>query len=205
MKNRCYVKTISFLLVGILTLLLFGCGRGSVVVVPTLKDCPVIKEEEFGGVYIQTSADELTELGFEFGDSVDVYFSNGYEMEDIPYYNGYYTQAGEALLLAYPSYEYIDCCINYGGSLWSIAELEEGMTATITVNKKAKYLDVQEVMNISYQDDPEQFPSEAVFANFRSFSPGRIKEGLLYRSASPCNNVHGRAPYVDQLQKKLEG
>lgn len=54
-------------------------------------------ESEFGGVYIEMSIDEFNALGFEYGDSVDVVFSNGYELKDIPYYNGYYVDAGKTV------------------------------------------------------------------------------------------------------------
>ena len=36
------------------------------------------------------SIDDFNKLGFEYGDSVNVSFTNGYELTDIPYYNGYY-------------------------------------------------------------------------------------------------------------------
>ena len=32
--------------------------------------------------------DDFNNYGFKFGDSVDVKFSNGYELLDLPYYNG---------------------------------------------------------------------------------------------------------------------
>ena len=69
---------------------------------PVLKDCPVEHEEEFGGVYIKNTIDEFNAYGFDYGDSVSISFTNGYKLEDIPYYNGYYTRTGETLLVAYP-------------------------------------------------------------------------------------------------------
>ena len=40
-----------------------------------------------------------------------------------------------------------------------------------------------------------------MFANFRSVKATGIGENTLYRSASPCDNQHNRAPYVDALIK----
>ena len=40
-----------------------------------------------------------------------------------------------------------------------------------------------------------------MFANFRSVKTTGIAENSLYRSASPCDNQHNRAPYVDALIK----
>ena len=184
---------------GLAMCLLFGCGKDSAEAVQVLKDCPVAPEMAFGGVYIQESYEAFGALGFEVGDSVDLSFSNGYEMEDIPYYTGYYTEAGEALVLADEGCISLDVCINYGDSLWSVAGLEEGMTVTVTMHEKAKYLDIQNARDIDYEDDRDLYPSDVVFANFREVCLGEIGEGVLYRSASPCNNVHNRAPYADDL------
>lgn len=190
----------------------------------------ILHELEFGGVYITMSIDDFNALGFVYGDSVDVEFSNGYKLEDIPYYNGYYVDAGEPLLIAYPGYDYIKATINYGDDLWERAGLnrvygdesvdlwnraglkgktlrssessdKEGEydTASIRLNERGKYLDVQQARDIHYSDVREKFPSDEVFANFRNFHPGDIAEGVLYRSASPCDNQHKRAPYVDNL------
>ena len=38
-----------------------------------------------------------------------------------------------------------------------------------------------------------------MFANFRSVTGGDIQENYLYRSASPCDNQHNRAPFADGL------
>ena len=102
-----------------------------------LRDCPVLHETEFGGVYITVTIDEFNALGYQYGDSVDIAFSNGYSMEDQPYYNGYYTETGHSLLVAYPGYPYIRAGINYGDDLWILAGLSEGDTAPYDYQVKA--------------------------------------------------------------------
>ncbi len=179
-----------------------GCGPAAEETAAQLKDCGVLYDEEFGGVYIQKTIDEFNELGFAYGDSVDILFSNGYSMEDVPYYNGYYTKNGENILVAYPGYPYIKAAINNGDSLWALAGLKEGDTAEITLNDAAKYFDIQNARDIHYQDEREEYPSDVVFANFRSIQAGDIPEGVVYRSASPCDNQHNRAPYVDALMEE---
>ena len=74
-------------------------------------------ETKFGGVYLDITIEDFNKMGFEFGDSVDVTFSNGYKLTDIPYYNGYYTKTGEALISGYPGYPHIDVCVNNGDPL----------------------------------------------------------------------------------------
>lgn len=182
--------------------------------VPIIENYEIEHETEFGGVYIHITIDDFNRLGFVYGDSVDIVFSNGYTMEDIPYFSGYYVPAGKPLLVAYPGYPYIKAAVNYGNDLWEEAHLTEGMNgqtlwmkadlnahdkATVKLREKGKYLDIQEARNISYTDYRKDYPSDEVFANFRMIQMGNIGENVLYRSASPCDNSHNRAPYVDEL------
>ena len=159
----------------------------------------VIHESEFGGVYLTMTIDDFNARGFCYGDSVTVTFSNGYTMDDLPYFSGYYVNVNEPLLVAYPGYAYIKAAINYGKDVWEFAELDESMTAAVTLKEHGKYLDIQEASDIHYLDEREKYPSDAVFANFRVVNAGRLRENVLYRSASPCDNQHNRAPYVDAL------
>ena len=159
----------------------------------------VMPETEFGGVYIDSTIDDFNALGYTYGDSVNITFSNGYTLEDLPYYNGYYTQNGEALLVAYPGYPYIKAAINNGDDLWKVAGLQTGDTAQITLAQRGKYLAVQQARDIHYTDARTDYESDAVFANFRSVQAGDLAENRLFRSASPCDNQHNRAPFVDKL------
>ena len=149
-------------------------------------------------------------------------FSNGYTLEDIPYYNGYYVDAGDPLLIAYPGYDYIKACVNYGEDLWESAQLQtlfgqseepsvtslylqaglkEHSKAEVRLRERGKYLAIQNARDIHYRDEREEFPSDEVFANFRNITVGNLKEGMVYRSASPCDNQHQRAPYADALME----
>lgn len=164
-----------------------------------IKNIGVIHEEEFGGVYIKKTIEEFNKLGFKFGDSVDIKFSNGYTLIDQPYYSGYYVDANNSLLVGYPGYDYIKAAINYGDDLFIVASLNELDTATITLNKKGKYKDIQEACDIHYYDERNKYSSDSEFSNFREINVGNIKEGILYRSASPCDNKHNRVAYTDKL------
>jgi len=166
---------------------------------PELVDAAIMHEFEFGGVYIDMTIDDFNALGFVCGDSVTVSFSNGYELQDLPYYNGYYTLTGSPLLVAYPGYPYIKVCINNGDDLWKIAALDESITATVRLREAGRYADIQDARDIHYRDEREEFPSDEVFANFRAVRVSGMAENVLYRSASPCDNQHKRAPYVDAL------
>ena len=168
---------------------------------PEYADAAIMHELEFGGVYVDITIDGFNALGFAYGDSVTVSFSNGYELQDLPYYNGYYTVTGNPLVVAYPGYPYVKVCINNGDDLWKVAALDESMTVTLRLREAGKYAEIQDARDIHYKDDRSEFPSDAAFANFRAASGGLLNGSMLYRSASPCDNQHNRAPYVDALCK----
>ena len=169
----------------------------------SLENQPVSCDTSFGGVYINITIDDFNKLGFTYGDSVDVAFSNGYELKDIPYYNGYYVNVGNPVLVAYPGYPYIEAAINYGDPLWDTANLAEGDTATVTLTEAGKYRDVQEAFDITYTSERSDYASDEQFANFRALSGGKMKEGIAYRSASPVDNEYNRAAYVEALMKQV--
>lgn len=209
------MKKSIILLMTLATILLSfaGCNRDKT---PSIKGYAVEHETEFGGIYIKITIDDFNKLGFTFGDSVDVTFSNGYTMEDLPYYNGYYVDAGEPLLIGYPGYPYIKATINYGADLWDEADiklraepklwqqlkLDDNVTASIKLREKGKYADIQAARDIQYSDDRSKYTTDEEFANFRPMGVGNLKENMVYRSASPCDNQHNRAPYVDKLAEK---
>ncbi len=211
-------KTISIMLISamILTGLLTGCQPKEPEKLHT-EELPLQHETEFGGVYLKMTIDQFNALGFQYGDSVDVTFSNGYRLEDIPYYNGYYVDAGQPLLIAYPGYDYIKAAINYGEDLWEragllnlmavktlwlSAQLDESSTGTVTLRQAGKYRDIQDARDIHYSDERSKYDSDVIFANFRPMNLGRLKEDFFFRSASPCDNQHKRAPYVDALMQE---
>jgi len=162
----------------------------------------IIHDTESGGVYIKLTIDEFNELGFKYGDSVDVEFSNGYKLEGLPYYNGYYVKSGEPLLIAYPDNEYIKAAVNIGDDLWYTAELNENMTAKITLVSHGTYLATQEARELNFTDDRKKYSTDEAYANFRSVSVSCIKPNTLYRSASPCNTGYKRSAYADTLMSK---
>ena len=164
---------------------------------PVLTDCALIYDTNFGGAYADITIDDFNALGFRFGDSIDMDFSNGYALHDIPYYNGYYVDEGDPLLVGYPGYPHVKMGFNYGDDMWKVGGFTDDTTVTITLNEAEKYLTVQETRNISYSDEQGD-QSDEVFGNYRVVHAGSLKDTLI-RSASPCDNQHKRAAVVDRL------
>ncbi|MCR5409420.1 MAG: tyrosine-protein phosphatase [Lachnospiraceae bacterium] len=179
-------------------MLLSSCASSSEKL--STKETGVTEDGEYGNVLFEMDVDEFNAMGFNYGDSLDVRFSNGYTLEDVPYYTGYYNAAGDPLVIEFMGTDLV-AAINYG-SLWTESGLSEGDTARISLHEAGKYLDIQNALNISYEDDRDVYESDEVFANFRSVNTGNLKENILYRSASPCDNKHNRASYSDDLAEK---
>ncbi|MBQ7560611.1 MAG: tyrosine-protein phosphatase [Synergistaceae bacterium] len=156
----------------------------------------------FGGIIIDCSIEKFNSLGFEYGDSVNINFSNGKTLTDIPYYNGYYTKIGDPILIAYPGRENIWLQNNFGSDSWLDLGMKESDSVIISLNQRGKYKAVQEARDIKYFNDRNLYASDEVFANFRAMNIGRLKKNFVYRSASPCDNEHNRASYVDKLIKR---
>ncbi len=201
-NGKCIWKNAAALLMA--AVLLFGlsaCGGNRQRTDVSVSGLPIIHEPEFGGVYITITIDDFNARGFRYGDSVDLSFSNGYTLNDLPYYNGYYVDAGEVLVIAYPGYAYVKAAVNYGADLWETAGVDKTDTASVRLNTPGKYREIQEARDIHYFDERERYTTDEIFANFRAVSVTGLGKNVFYRSASPCDNQHNRAPYVDRLMK----
>ena len=192
-------RMIALILAVLLLAALTGCsGKGKDKTVTT-GDVGVVKDTEFGNIYLDLTIEEFNKKGFAFGDSIDVTFSNGYTLEDIPYYSGYYVPVGAALAVGYPGYPHVMIARNYGSPMWEEIGAEENMKVVATVRETGKYAPIQELYSLTYSDVREKYDSDEQFANFRAFYGGDLTEGRFYRSASPCDNAHNRAGYADRV------
>ena len=166
---------------------------------PMLANCRVSHSPKSDGAFIEISAADFNALGFAFGDSVDVAFSNGYALKGLPYYNGTLVEPGEPLLLGSSDLPYIEAGVFYGDDLWVTAGLSDGDTATVTLAEPDAFADIQKALDLSYTDKRDDYPSDVAFANFRELSGGNLKPGMFYRGASPVNSKHNRAAYANAL------
>lgn len=168
----------------------------------TAADLPITDDVEFNSTFIKIPQQEFLDLGFQFGDSVNLRFSNGYDLIDIPFFNGYYSKPGNPVLTAYPSFDYLSFVFNFSEGSWSVCGLTDKDTATIELNEAGKYKIIQETFSQKHSDELSDYETPEQFCNFRSITGGTLKEGVFYRSASAINNQMKRAVVVDQLIEK---
>ena len=161
-----------------------------------------IYDHEFENIYSELSIEEFNSLGFEYGDSVDVYINGEKVISDIPYYSGYYSGIEELMLCGYQGDRGVKIARNCGDPTWYEFGIKEDTKIEIVLNEKAKYIDIQELYEHIYSDNRDDYQSDEEFANFRSLKGGDIKENYFFRSTSPCDNKHYRAACTDNLLKE---
>lgn len=159
------------------------------------------KDAKFDCADLNMTADDFTNLGYEFGDSFDITFPNGTVYEDVPYFNGYYVKTGKPVIVAYPKFDYV-LIANNNSDLWTLFGFKDGDEVTLKLNTKGKYIETQNALGHSYGNDRDEYESDEQFANFRSLKGGNLKENFLYRGASPVDNSRNRASYANDLLEK---
>ncbi len=168
----------------------------------TTGEIAVFEDGNFGSIQIDESLDSFHDLGFDYGDSVNVVFDNGTELNDLPYYSGYYGPFGDLILCGYDGYEHVVVARINRGATWDEFGMTPESLVTVTLNEKGKYKEFEDANSIHYSDDRSDYSSDVVFANFRESESTGLAPGLLFRSASPCDNVHNRAPYANALAEE---
>jgi len=82
-----------------------------------------------------------------------VKFSNGYELQNVPYLNGYYARRGDPLAVGNPNDKSIKITVSYVDTLWDTAGLADGDTATVTLAEAGAFKDVQELFSAKESDE----------------------------------------------------
>lgn len=156
----------------------------------------VIGIEKYGHAILDITVSEFNSKGYDFGDVVCVKHRL-FEL-DMPYFDEFYSNPGEVMLLGETVDSNVTMCINYYNFSQKYS-VEVGDIVELLMAEKAGQLEVQNLLRLKYTNNREDYESDAVFANFRTVTGGRISEGKLYRSASPVNNEYGRASYANAL------
>ena len=188
-------KVINLILISLCILFIFtSCGKKSI----EIKDVAISEDTKFGSANIDISISDFNAKGFNLGDSVDLIFSNGFKLKDIPYYDGYYVKTGEPVLVAYPNSKNILVTYNNIG-IWDSANLSDDMLVSIKRNKAKKYIVTEEALGQTYSTIRSDYVSDEEFSNFRALKGGKLKDDFIYRGASPVDNSRNRATITDKL------
>ena len=156
--------------------------------------CTVAEIKNESEAQLDITLKDLENADFELGDIVTVKFGN-FE-KDMPLLNGYYVDPGEYQVIAHPMRTYIELCIN-NKNFAETTGIRAGDTVTLTMKEKGGSRKLQELNNLVYTDNREDYASDEIFVNFRAVIPGK-----LYRSASPINYRLKRTAIADRLMQE---
>lgn len=160
------------------------------------------REPHFDGLYIKISIEDFLSKGFNYGDSLNLSFSNGVELKDIPFYSAYYVGHDQPLVVAYQSNPYIDLTFNFTGRVMDRLNLNEKDTVVISLNEAKKNLLIEKTFAQKHSNDRNDYETDESFCNFREITNLNNPKSLIYRSATPCENDYNRAYHVSELCRK---
>lgn len=187
MQNRTlFVKTLSLILASVF---LFACApavqKNPIIIHTAVKDI-----DEFGDAHL---ADENTLL--EYGDSVNIDFSGGVSLKDIPFYPDFFGRSGD-YLLADNNAHYVVGGISC--SFFSRNPFEIGETVTISLSERGKYAEEYAAYNVPLGRTKWEGQSDEAFLNARMVRTGSVQEGILYRGPTPFDPKYNRVELMDQ-------
>ena len=146
-------------------------------------DLQINEGKPFGNIVLQSDYSEMIRLGFRPGDSVDVQFSSGAVIEDIPFLSGCILPEGMLCLNAHESFDWIRVEKRFGCA-WELFPGGEEETGRVVLREAQKYADLYQAFTADFSIDRADFPSDEFFANYRPLSGGQIQEGRFYRSTA---------------------
>ena len=156
----------------------------------------------FKNAVLSVKYSDLTDSGIDCGDSVDVKSADGVLVwRDVPFYDGYYAQTHEPMVSHIEKVDMIELLVTFG-SIQDEYGIQPGTEIEISLNSKGKYAIVNAMMNLSYSDRREDFPSDDAFANAREIRIGKLKERTLFRSCSPFDNTFNRADFASAFAER---
>ena len=156
----------------------------------------------FGNIMLQSSFSELYSLGFRPGDSINVHFSNGTVLDDIPFLSGCILPEGMLCLNAHEGFSWVRIEKRFGRA-WDLYEISESETAVIILNESQKYAFLQDTFNAGFSLSRDCYPSDEAFANYRPLRGGNIKENRFYRSTASFDPYYDRPEFIAR-QKMLD-
>ena len=157
---------------------------------PVIIKTSVVDFDEFGDAHLDAENESLN-----YGDSVNIDFSGGVFLKDIPFYPAYYGRRGDFVLTDYHAHYEI---AGVSCSFLDRNPCEKGEKVTITLRERGKYAEEFAAYNVPLDRTKWEGQSDAAFLNARMIHCGRIKEGILYRGSSPFDPKYNRIELMDR-------
>ena len=171
----------------LLFILMTGCLNSKSFTPVSVK---VVSVSQYGGLILETQ-----KITLDYGDSVNLSFSGGYKVKQVPFYPDFYGSRGCTILTDYGHGLTIT---TFDGNFNKNANVKPGETVQITLDKRKKYLREYKAYKIDPDIDKWEGQSDADYINARMVTVGKIQKGVLYRGSSPFNDFFGRTELMDK-------
>ena len=156
----------------------------------------------FGNIMLKSNYSELIRLGFRPGDSVDVLFSSGKVLEDIPFLSACILPQGMMCLNAHESFDWLRIEKRFG-SAWDFCGMKGDETGRIILHDPQKYAFLYRVFSTEFSLERTDYPSDECFTNYRELSCGHMRRGILYRSVASFDSFNVKPEFLER-QKCLD-
>ena len=162
-------------------------------------------DKQYGTPVPNFTANDMISKGFSYGDMLTVRIGNTKDLV-VPFVTAY-TQAG-IMGLSCCDYGATGGVLNIGianGNFHDRVGGNDGDTIIISMNEKGGYLEEYKLLQASYDNIRNHYPSDAAFANFREVTTTGMGVGKLYRGSNPLNakNNPVRYAYMDDFARQV--
>jgi len=189
------MKRVAVISVCLVLLILCIASAGCIFTSPTV-DTTVSKADEMG-IALNISKDDFEAAGFTVGDLINITLASNETIYNVPYLDGTFFHLINITKLSPEKDNIITLSFRNTGE--EKKKISQGEKITITRAIPLGSALLQRLGSFSYSNNPNDYPSEESFANFRVVNVGNLKDNLIYRGASPVDNQRYRAAVVDRL------
>lgn len=160
-------------------------------------ECEINREDKTGAIEVKTSISVLQENGMDYGDGLDLIFSNGYSVESVPLLDGGYVNPGNYVLDTSLKNDSLVFYFKGDNNAWDKANLEYSDTVGVALKEKAKYKDLYN-LHCKYMNnvDPATIQNKAEFQNIKG---GNLRKDFYYSGLSLYNNNSLNSKIYEQL------
>lgn len=165
-------------------------------------DLALYEGKPYGNIMFRSDYAGLIRLGFQPGDSVDVHFSGGAVLEDIPFLSGCILPEGIICVNAHEGFDWIRGEKRFG-NIWDQSGIREGETAKIILRESRKYTFLYQIFNLEFTLERDDHPGDECFTNYRELSCGHLRKRMFYRSVASFD-PDNRGPEFRKRQEILD-
>lgn len=161
----------------------------------------VVEVQKYGNLTLDIAPSAFYEAGYELGDVLEM--TVGENVLEIPFVTSYSDVDTGSMLVRDDKEENIVVVAINMGNFSTTYDVEAGDELSFSLVEKEGYLSEYLLRQLSRTNVREDYATDSIYANFRSFATEGINSGVVYRSSSPVNNELNRAVYSDAFAEAV--